>query len=267
MSTHDREGDGPNGTDDDEMLGRTYRIRLENYYGPLDLLLYLIRQHELDILHIPIADIAQQYIQYISEIRKLDIDVASEFIVMAATLMRMKSRELTPNPGEDLEDEEMQDPREELVQNLIRYRSFKDRARALRHRAEEARGRFARPDLRDRFREDRDREKTGEEMDLSLWPLVRQYAQIQDETVLDAPSTIVYDDVPQEIVMERILKRVREGGQTTFAEMLGPDADRYQAVSYFLGILELANEKRLHLVQDGEGNDISIAPGPDFSDD
>ncbi len=256
-------GDVPSGSPDEEMLGKEYRIRLENYYGPLDLLLYLIKQHELDILRVPIAEVAGQYIQYINEIRKLDIDVASEFIVMAATLMRFKSRELTPDPDGEVPDEELEDPREELVQNLIRYRSFKDRARALRRRNESFRQYFSRPDLRERFRNEDERPLSGEEMSLSLWPLVRSYANIQDETVLEAPSTIVYDDVPQEIIMERIMERIRKEEQTTFMEIIGPDANRFQAVSYFLGILELANEKKLHLIQDGHGGEISIAPGPD----
>lgn len=108
---------------------------------------------------------------------------------------------------------------------------------------------------------------SGEDMDLSLWPLVRCYSQIQDQTMLEAPSTIVYDDVPQEIIMERIMDRVRSGTQTTFMELIGSDADRYQVVSYFLGILELANEKKLHIVQDSTDGEISIAPGPNHSNE
>lgn len=250
---------------DDVMQGGDYRIRLENYYGPLDLLLYLIKQHEVDILHIPIAEIAQQYVQYIEEVQKLDIDVASEFVVMAATLMRIKSRELRPDPEEEIEEDEMVDPREELVQNLLRYRSFKDRARMLRERARRFRGHFSRPDLRERFREEQEEDPPIEEMDLSLWPLVRTYAEIQEETLLDAPDTLVYDDIPQDVIMDRILDKVREGDQTTFRELIGPHPTPYQAVSYFLGMLELAKRKELHVVQDQDDGNISIAPGSEFN--
>ncbi len=248
----------------DEMQGSDYRIRLENYYGPLDLLLYLIKQHEVDILSIPIADITKQYVQYIEEIRKLNIDIASEFVVMAATLMRIKSRELRPDPGEEIDDEEIDDPREELVQNLLRYRTFKSRARKLRNRADQFSRHFPRPDLRDRFREEKEQEPRPEEMDLSLWPLVRAYADIQEETLLEAPSTIVYDDIPQDVIMDRILERLEETDQTSFEELIGPHPTPYQAVSYFLGVLELAKRRKLHVVQDQNDGDISIAPGTEY---
>jgi segregation and condensation protein A len=248
----------------EEMQGSDYRIRLENYYGPLDLLLYLIKQHEVDILSIPIADITKQYVQYVEEIRKLNIDIASEFVVMAATLMRIKSREIRPDPGEQIDDEEIEDPREELVQNLLRYRTFKSRARKLREREDQFSRHFSRPDVRDRFREKLEQEPRLEEMDVSLWPLVRAYAEIQEETLLEAPSTIVYDDIPQDEIMDRILKRLEESDQTSFDELIGPHPTPYQAVSYFLGMLELAKRRQLHLVQDQNDGDISIAPGTEF---
>lgn len=262
----ERKPDPQQTSDEDGMQGGDYRIRLENYYGPLDLLLYLIKQHEVDIMHIPIADVTNQYVQYIEQVQQLDIDVASEFVVMAATLMRIKSRELRPDPGEEVEDEEMVDPREELVQNLLRYRTFKDRARMLRKRADEFRGRFARPDLRNRFREEEQEDPPLDEMDVSLWPLVRTYAEIQEETLLEASSTIVYDDIPQDVIMDKIIAKLQETDQTSFEELIGPHPSRYQAVSYFLGMLELAKRQKLHVVQDQEDGNISIAQGSEFDD-
>src|SRR5436190_9977893 len=104
------------------------KLRLETYYGPLDLLLHLLREQELDILSIPIARVAEQYVKYLEMMEKLDINVAGEFLVMATTLMEMKSRTLAPRSVEE-EEEDEGDPRLELIQQLLQYKRYKDLAR------------------------------------------------------------------------------------------------------------------------------------------
>ncbi len=237
----------PPDQESDEMKGADYRIRLENYYGPLDLLLYLIKKHEVDVTDISIANIASQYISYLEKIKRLDIDVASEFTVMAATLMRIKSRNLVPDDTPEVDEEDLEDPRKELIQNLIHYRKFKDRARLLGQMRTEHQKHFARPDLTERFRESDETEP--EEFELSLWELIRQYSQLREETSLDTNSTIVYDDIPQEIVMDRIMNRVENGKAVSFEELVGEYPTRHKAVSYFLGILELAKMNEIHIDQ------------------
>ena len=118
-------------------------VKLERFEGPLDLLLHLIKRDEIDIYDIPIARITQQYLAYLELMRALDLDVAGEFLVMAATLMRIKAKMLLPAP-QAAEEEDEGDPREELVQRLIEYRQFKEAASTLRTREEERRQLFER---------------------------------------------------------------------------------------------------------------------------
>ena len=108
----------------------TYRVHLENFEGPLDLLLYFIRRDEIDIYDIPIANITEEFMEMLEEIKKMNINIAGEFIVMAATLMRIKSMMLLPRPALDEEDDII-DPRKELVDQLLEYSRFKETAATL----------------------------------------------------------------------------------------------------------------------------------------
>ncbi|MFM9996014.1 MAG: segregation and condensation protein A, partial [Phycisphaerales bacterium] len=120
-----------------------YRVRLEAFQGPLDLLLFLIRRAEVDVTDIPISTIADQYLEHLAAIERIDIDLAGEFLVMAATLMEIKSRSLLPQEAAAEGDDEP-DPRRELVKQLLEYRKFKDAAAALEECAEKQTTRMAR---------------------------------------------------------------------------------------------------------------------------
>src|SRR5262245_60906123 len=113
-----------------------YTVALDAFHGPLDLLLYLVKKHEVDILDIPIATIAAQFHGYLQSLRELDVEFAGEFLVMAATLMEIKSRMLLPLEAQ-ADEEEQPDPRRELVKQLLEYRKIKDAAAALEQCAEE----------------------------------------------------------------------------------------------------------------------------------
>jgi len=109
----------------------SYEIRIENFEGPLDLLLHLIKKNEMDIYNIPIADITAQYVAYIDAMKNLNLDVAGEFLLMAATLLHIKSRLLLPQAQEDEPEEEEEDPRAELVRRLLEYQKYKEAAASL----------------------------------------------------------------------------------------------------------------------------------------
>ena len=128
---------------DEELDESAYKVSLPSFKGPLDLLLHLIKQNEIDIYDIPIAHITQQYLAYLELMRALDLEVAGEFLVMAATLMRIKAKMLLPLPAVG-EEEEEGDPREELVQRLVEYRQFKEAAGTLKLREDERRLLFER---------------------------------------------------------------------------------------------------------------------------
>ena len=126
----------------------TYRVDLDIYNGPLDLLLYLIRREELQIADIPIVRITEQYMAYLDLLQAMDINIAGEFLVMAATLMEVKSRMLLPRPELEVEDDEQEgqeDPRLELVRQLLEYKRFREAARDLELLGTEQSRRFARP--------------------------------------------------------------------------------------------------------------------------
>ena len=124
-----------------------YRVNLDIFAGPLDLLLYLVRKEEVDIYDISIAKITDQYIRYIEMLKSLDIDLAGDFLVMAATLMQIKSAMLLPKADpESIDDEDLSDPRAELIRQLLEYKKYKDASNLLGAAAAEHKQRFARPD-------------------------------------------------------------------------------------------------------------------------
>ncbi|GAI30682.1 unnamed protein product, partial [marine sediment metagenome] len=123
-----------------------YRVNLDIFAGPLDLLLYLVRKEEVDIYDIPIAKITDQYIRYIEMLKSLDIDLAGDFLVMASTLMQIKSAMLLPKAEPDqLQADDFTDPRAELIRQLLEYKKFKDAANLLSTAADEQKLRFPRP--------------------------------------------------------------------------------------------------------------------------
>jgi segregation and condensation protein A len=178
-----------------------YKIQLENFYGPLDLLLHLIRENELDPLRIPISKVTDQYLTYLEMMQKLDINLAGEFLVMASTLMEIKSRTLVPIYAPEAEAEEEQDPKFELIRRLLEYKRYKDLSAKLRQLMEFQSKTFARSRLgraeelkneRTEELKDGDTEKQTEEpeVELDIWQLVKSFAKVSREIVLDTPTAI-----------------------------------------------------------------------------
>jgi len=155
-----------------------YRVNLEIFAGPMDLLLYLVRKEEVDIYDIPIARITDQYIHYIEMLKGLDIDLAGDFLVMAATLMQIKSAMLLPRAEPDqLEADELADPRTELIRQLLEYKKFKDAANLLSDAAEDARHRFPRPStIVEQLKPNA--EPTVDIEQVSIWNLLEAFTQL-----------------------------------------------------------------------------------------
>src|SRR5699024_9025808 len=124
-----------------------YQVKLESFEGPLDLLLHLINKYEIDIYDIPVAEITAQYMAYIHTMQQLELNIASEYLVMAATLLEIKSKVLLPNPHVEIEEEYEEDPREELMHRLIEYRKYKDAAYHLKEREVEQNQVHTRPPI------------------------------------------------------------------------------------------------------------------------
>lgn len=234
-----------------------YKVRLETYYGPLDLLLHLIREQELDILNIPIARVAEQYVKYLELMEKLDINVAGEFLVMATTLMEIKSRTLAPRSVEE-EEEDEGDPRLELIQQLLQYKRYKDLGREFSRLADARERMFGRPKLRLEVPAGEE-----EEVELSAFDLAATWARISKATRIDGLEKILYDDVPLEQVIESMFEAVRAKGELTFRELVPDRTNPLKTVSHFLATLELAKQQKVTLEQTEDFADIRITLKPD----
>jgi len=252
-----------------------YRVELDVYNGPLDLLLYLIKRDELDIYDIPIARITASYMSYLDMIRQmrdrdgLDIDLAGEFMVMAATLMEIKSAMLLPRPpacadgGEPSAAAEIADPRYELVQKLLEYKRFRDAAQALEQRRELFARRFPRqPAARD-GKEDEPPPLNLEEV--HVWDLLEAFNRLMQEVGMRLPADhqVIYDDTPIDLHAADIEDRVRREGRVLFRQLMEGRASRSEMIGVFLALLELIRQKRVLIFEDEQEEDIVIVEAPE----
>jgi segregation and condensation protein A len=226
-------------------------VRLARFEGPLDLLLHLIKRDEIDIYDIPIAHITQQYLAYLDLMRSFDLEVAGDFLVMAATLMRIKSKMLLPLPAVG-EEEEEGDPRELLVQRLVEYRQFKEAASTLKEREEERRLLFERGML---------------PADDEMGPLPLAPATLFD--LLDAlnrvlarsPERTVYDVQAEAFDVEdkmALITRLSEGSPVSFASLMMRCSVRAEMIVTFMALLELVKLGVVSVIQAEAFGEISI---------
>lgn len=237
-----------------------HKIQLSNFHGPLDLLLYLIREEELNIYDIPISRVTEQYFNYITMMQKLDIDIAGEFMVVASSLMEIKARALIP-PDEE-EEEQEDDPKFELIKRLLEYKKYKDLAANFRPLMETISRTYTRPDLEMKELLDTGAGQTElvapePVVELDLWNMVRTYSRLTREIALDVSVSILYDDIPIEKVIEAIMEKLRARGEIMFSE-LSPDRNRFHIVRNFIAALELAREKQVEMEQQDEFGEIKL---------
>ena len=237
-----------------------YKIELDAYAGPLDLLLYLIRREEVDIYDIPVARITRQYLEYIDVISELNINIAGEFVVMAATLMEIKSRMMAPQPEVGPDEEEPEDPRMDLVRQLMEYKQFKEAALELKERAQERGERFARPGERV---DGKPGPVTSVPDDLTLWALLDAFSRMLEQTGRRGPHHVVLDETPQAEVIARLEERARAAGRISFIDAFGGEKDRGVLIAMFLALLELVKRQALSIEQEGEFADIWLTYVPE----
>ena len=210
-----------------------YQVHLDTFHGPLDLLLYLVKREEVDVLDIPIARLAGQFLEHLQVMQHLDVELAGEFLVMAATLMEIKSHSLVP--AEDrLEGEDEPDPRRELVRQLLEYRKFKDAAHALEERAEQHATFLARVQP-----EESNQPGAPAVRAVELWDLVSAFARLMRETQATQPQSVVVDDTPQHVYEDMIRAQLREYGRVSFLALFTPPHHRARLIGLFLAALEL----------------------------
>jgi len=251
-----------------------YRVQLDVYNGPLDLLLYLIKRDELDIYDIPLARITESYMQYVSMLKELskeeglDINVAGDFLVMAATLMEIKSAMLLPKApategGESSAAAELADPRYELVQKLLEYKRFKDAAMALQKQQELHEQRFPRiPASRDAKS---DEPPPVDLEEVQVWDLLTAFTSLMKELGQRKPRyhEVIYDDTPIDLHAADIEDRLNREGRLSLRLLLEGRKSRSEMIGVFLALLELIREKKILVQQEENSIDITIDPAPE----
>jgi segregation and condensation protein A len=233
-----------------------FRVDLNIFRGPLDLLLYLVRKHEVEITDIPIAIITDQYLQYLSVLEQLDVNAVGDFLAMAALLIEIKSQQVLPRADEI--EEELDDPRQELVRRLLEYKRYRDAASVLEERSRDWQQHYARlaSDL-----PGRDRNLADEPIqEVELWDLVSAFGRIIRENVAARPSSIVYDDTPIHVYMARIHARLMEQGQLSFSELFDPSLHKSALVGIFLAVLELVRHHHVRVEQNDLFGEIWVLP-------
>ena len=227
----------------------SYEIKLDIFEGPLDLLLYLIRKNEIDIYNIPIALITEQYLEYLDIMRSLNLDLAGEYLVLAATLIHIKSRLLLP-PVEGEEDgEEGEDPRTELVRQLLEYQAFKEAALSLEARPLLDRDVFTRGAPPE---EPAAAEQEVETMiEVGVFELVQAFRTLM--AGLDRSEDMAIDTEKMSLTdrINEIMERLTEEKELTFTALLGERTDRKRIVYTFLAILELMKLRMVRAYQLG----------------
>jgi segregation and condensation protein A len=231
------------------------RITLPLFEGPLDLLLYLIRRDKIDIHDLEIAPITRQYMEYLELMRELNLDVAGEFMVMAATLIHIKSKLLVPiEPTEAEGEEEHVDPREELVQRLLEFQRYKEAAGILHQQAQIRAATWTRPDtVLPRF------DDSGEEMlEAGLYDLIAAFKELLDRRKALLAHEVEREGPPVEQRMEELLAMIREGESLEFLELFAALDTKAEMIVTFLALLELIRLKRVRVYQRGMFGSIRV---------
>ena len=252
-----------------QLFADEYKVNLDVFEGPLDLLLYLIRREELDIYDIPIEHVTSEYMKFINEAREMNLDIAGEFIVMAATLMVIKSRMLLPvdrrKTGEET-DEEWVDPRLDLVRQLIEYKKLKDAAGRLGEYEALAYESFGYGGGRPKF-EKTSADAAGALGDVDIFDLLTAF-----QDVLARAAEIPQGElkgmrwsVPEK--MDLIVARTRADGQISFTSLFSETAPRGEVIVTFLALLELLRQHRVIVYQNAAFHEITVLPSKELPED
>ena len=260
----------------EQMPTKEYRVELDVYNGPLDLLLYLIKRDELDIYDIPISRITETYLDYVHMLRGLkdseglDINVAGDFLVMAATLMEIKSATLLPPPpaalsadGEPTAAQQLADPRYELVQKLLEYKKFKDAANALDIQHRQHADRFPRYPAAAEGQADEPPPVDLEEV--QVWDLLSAFDRLMKEVGVRKPKfhEVTYDDTPIDLHAADIEDRLNREGKLTLRSLIAGRTNRSEMIGIFLALLELIREKKILVVQTDPLGEVEIEIAPE----
>jgi segregation and condensation protein A len=229
--------------------GDELKLHLGEFAGPLDLLLYLIRQEQVDIYDIPVARITDEYLRYIQVMKQMDITVVSEFLVMAAQLIEIKSRMLLPpDPLAMAGEEEQEDPRRELIDRLLEHEKFKAAAQMLWSRATVEQGVFTRAPI--------ETDKSNPEVAVGVFDLLRVFQEILARKKQEVLLEIERDEVTMAQMLERLRNMILSAGELNLRRFFERAETRRELVLAFLSVLELVRTTEVRLTQEKTFGDI-----------
>lgn len=243
----------------------SFRVDLPAYRGPLDLLLYLVRRHELDLTTLSLAVLVDQFLGYLELLQELDVNGAGDFLDVASTLVELKSQAVLPRPeAEEGEEPAIDDPQEHLVERLLQYKRLRDAASVLDEIGQQWQQRYPRmsDDLPPR------QNKLGDQpiADLEMWDLVSAFGRIMRESKGPPASQVIQDDTPIHVYMQRIHGRVRDEDAVLFNDLFTAGMHKSALIGMFLAMLELTRHHGLRAEQDPRSGDIRIVKSPEFVD-
>jgi len=240
-----------------------FRVDLDIFRGPVDLLLYLVRKHEVEIQNIPVAKITEQYLEYLDVLEQLDVNAVGDFLELASLLVEIKSKLVLPVTDEEEDDSvPLEDPREELVSQLLQYKQYKDAASILEERGRSWSNCFSRmaDDLPPRNVDPAEQPIH----EVELWDLVSALGRVIKAHEIAQPKAIIYDDTPIQIYMENIHRKLKEDGQVAFTDMFQADMHKSALIGVFLAVLELVRHHQVHAEQESAHGEIYLLAGESF---
>lgn len=242
----------------------SFGIESDTFRGPIDLLLYLVRRHEIDVTSVSLSEITDKYYEFIDILKEIEIDSVGDFIDVASRLVEMKSRALLPVPTVGEEDGSQEtDPRENLVQRLLLYKQFRDAAVLLEEQGESWQKRYAR--VQNDLPERKNDLASQPVQAIELWDLVSAFGRVLRDNIATRPEKVIYDETPIGVYMRRIHAELLSRHELTFSELFEPGMHKSAMVGVFLAVLELTRHHGVNTEQGDLYTDIKIVPGENFS--
>ncbi|KAA1258482.1 Segregation and condensation protein A [Rubripirellula obstinata] len=242
----------------------SFRIELPAYRGPLDLLLYLVRKHEVDLREMPLSKVVDQYMDAMELLKELDLTGVADFIDLASTLLELKSQAVLPKIVDDTEEEAIDDPQSELVERLLQYKEIRDAAAVLDEMGGQWQSRYERmsDDLPSR------RVDPGDQpiVDLEIWDLVSAFGRIMRESSGPPQTEVIYDDTPIHVYMKRIHTRLKIDEKVPLFDLVEGGLHKSAVIGWFLATLELTRHHGA-AVEEGTAGDIYVVRTANYSND
>lgn len=234
----------------------SYKLTLDIFEGPLDLLLYLIKKDDLDIKDIPIVEVTAQYMQYIEMMKMLDLDLVGDFLVMAATLMQIKSRMLLP-PEEMAQEAEEEDPRDELARRLEEYKQFKEAAESLQIKEKQRRDLFVRQIDEEQIKELKEEAKEVY-VEANLFDLINALSEALKRVPEEVVHSIAREEYTVEQKVKEVLHRLMDHSRILLKDIFTQARSKNEAIVTFLAVLELIRLKEVRVMQRRLFSDIEM---------